>query len=292
MTGNQYTETMAQIEGNFVGLGVELKTHPDFLEIIDVIDGGSASQAGLTAGDKIVQVQDQGVSDLGSEAAADQLRGPENSFVILTIERETGKQHRIQLKRTRVEIKSVEDVQIIDPQYGIGYIRLTNFQKTTTRDFDEALWNLHRQGMRSLIVDVRDNPGGLLNASVEIANRFVSKGVIVSTRGRNPLEDFTHRAKLAGTWRVPLTVLIDQNSASASEIFAAAIADHDRGIVIGQQSYGKGSVQGIFPLNVSGGGIRLTTAKFYSPSGIPISRRGVKPAIEIQTVMKPKCKSA
>ena len=141
--------------------------------------------------------------------------------------------------------------------------------------------------MRSLIVDVRGNPGGLLNSAVDISDRFISSGVIVSTRGRNPLEDFVHRAKTAGTWRVPLVVLIDENSASASEIFAAAVADHQRGIVVGEQSYGKGSVQGIFPLNVGGGGVRLTTAKFYSPDGSPISQVGVSPAVPVQEVARP-----
>ena len=114
----------------------------------------------------------------------------------------------------------------------------------------------------------------MLSASVEVADRFVGSGVIVSTRGRNPMEDFTHRANAATAWRVPLVVLIDENSASASEIFAAAIRDHNRGVIVGNQSYGKGSVQGIFPLSVSGGGVRLTTAKFYSPTGKPISQVG------------------
>ena len=129
--------------------------------------------------------------------------------------------------------------------------------------------------MRSLIVDVRGNPGGLLQASVDIADRFVTDGIIVSTRGRNPMEDYTHRANMASTWRMPLIVLIDENSASASEIFAAAVSDHKRGTIVGERSYGKGSVQGIFPLNISGGGVRLTTAKFYSPHGNAISEVGV-----------------
>ena len=141
--------------------------------------------------------------------------------------------------------------------------------------------------MRALIVDVRGNPGGLLSASVDVADRFVGAGTIVSTRGRNPLEDYTHRAQVGGTWRVPLTVLVDENSASASEIFAAAIRDHNRGTIVGTKSYGKGSVQGIFPLNSSGGGIRLTTAKFYSPEGIPISQNGVVPDVKIQVAAKP-----
>ena len=275
MSNNQYTETMSQIEGNFVGLGVELRTHSNELEIVSVIPGGSADVGGLVKGDRIMAVDQQMVDAVGSERAADMLRGTEGSFVTLTVDRGNGAK-AMTLERRRVEIPSVDQVSIVDTQNGVGYIRLTNFQKTTARDFDAALWDLHRKGMRSLIVDVRGNPGGLLSASVEVADRFVTKGVIVSTRGRNTLENYTHRANLERTWRVPLVVLVDENSASASEIFAAAICDHKRGKIVGSRSYGKGSVQGIFPLTVAGGGVRLTTAKFFSPTGRAISEAGVK----------------
>ncbi len=274
MSSNQYSETMSQIEGNFVGLGVELRTHADHLEIVSVIPNGSASVGGIVAGDRITSVDRQSVAEIGSERAADLMRGVEGSFVQLVVDRNQATQI-VTLERRRVEIPSVDQVSIVDANSGVGYIRLTNFQKTTARDFDAAMWKLHRQGMRSLIVDVRGNPGGLLSASVEVADRFVGNGVIVSTKGRNPMEDYIHRANVSSTWRVPLVVLVDENSASASEIFAAAIRDHHRGTIVGQRSYGKGSVQGIFPLNVSGGGVRLTTARFYSPTGKAISEVGV-----------------
>ncbi len=139
--------------------------------------------------------------------------------------------------------------------------------------------------MRSLIIDLRGNPGGLLTASVEVVDKFVYDGVIVSTRGRSSLEDYNYTAHKAGTWEIPLDVLIDGDSASASEIFAGAIKDHHRGEIIGQQkSYGKGSVQGIFPLSTAGAGVRLTTAKFYSPSGAAISKVGVEPTIKVPQV--------
>jgi len=136
-------------------------------------------------------------------------------------------------------------------------------------------------------VDVRGNPGGLLSAAVDVSDRFVGSGIVVSTKGRNPMEDYTHRAQAQNTWRVPLVVLIDENSASASEIFAAAISDHGRGTIVGRQSYGKGSVQGIFPLNVSDGGVRLTTARFYSPLGRAISHGGVKPHVKVEQLARP-----
>ncbi len=287
MSESQYGETMSQIEGNFVGLGVELKTHKDRLEIVNVISGGPAGLGGLLPGDAILAIDNVSVFQTGAERAADNLRGPEGSDVILDIRRDGQPAQAIRLQRRKVDIPSVDQVGLVDRANGIGYIRLTNFQKTTSRDFDAALWQLQKEGMRSLIVDVRGNPGGLLTAAVEVADRFVYDGVIVSTKGRNPLEDFVHRAEQPGTWRVPLVVLVDEDSASASEIFAAAIRDHKRGIVVGHQSYGKGSVQGIFPLNIGGGGVRLTTAKFFSPNGQAIAQVGVHPDIPVETVSKP-----
>ena len=141
--------------------------------------------------------------------------------------------------------------------------------------------------MQTLVFDLRGNPGGLLSSAVEIADKFVSSGSIVSTKGRNPSEDYTYSAHRVGTWSLPLVVLIDGDSASASEIFAAAIRDHRRGTIVGQRSYGKGSVQGIFPLQHAGCGVRLTTAKFYSPSGGPISKVGVSPDVAVRNVAKP-----
>jgi carboxyl-terminal processing protease len=141
--------------------------------------------------------------------------------------------------------------------------------------------------MRSLVIDLRGNPGGLLTAAVDLADKFVASGNIVATRGRSPQEDFDYRARTGGTWQMPLAVLIDGETASASEIFAGAVRDHHRGTVIGQRSYGKGSVQGIFPLTTVKAGVRLTTAKFYSPSGQPITNRGVFPDVVVQTVKKP-----
>ena len=136
--------------------------------------------------------------------------------------------------------------------------------------------------MKSLMIDVRGNPGGLLVSAVEVVDRFVDRGVIVSTRGRSAQEDFTYSAHEQGKWRMPLVVIIDQDSASAAEIFAGAIRDHHRGTIVGVRSFGKGSVQGIFPLDESNAGVRLTTAKFYSPNGQPYSRVGVEPDIAVR----------
>ncbi len=199
-----------------------------------------------------------------------------------------GQQPReVVVRRRRVEVPSIDQASILDPQYGVAYLRLVCFQKGTCRDLDAALWRLHRAGMRTLIVDVRNNPGGVLTSAVDAADRFIDQGIIVSTRGRSAQEDYTYSAHSEGTWRVPLVVLIDQNSASAAEIFAGAIRDHRRGTVVGTRSFGKGSVQGIFPLDVAEAGLRLTTAKFYSPNGKPFSQVGVEPDVVVRVAAKP-----
>jgi carboxyl-terminal processing protease len=282
LTSDQLNDVYSQIEGNFVGLGIELKAASGALQIVNVITGSPAQRAGIRPGDRITEVDGRATANLSTDQAADLLQGPEGSVVTLVLVNSDNRPRRVSVRREHVEVPSVDDVRIIDRNYGVGYLKLTCFQKTTSRDLDAALWKLHREGMKSLIIDLRGNPGGLLTSSVEVADKFVEEGTIVSTRGRSPLEDYNYTAHKAGTWRVPLVVLIDGESASASEIFAGAILDHRRGKVVGQRSYGKGSVQGIFPLTVAGAGVRLTTAKFYSPGGRPIAHVGVQPDIVVQ----------
>ena len=282
LSGNQLDEMFSNIEGNFVGLGIELKPETDSLKILSVIPGGPAADAGITAGDHIIGVAGQMTNVVAPDLAADMLRGPEKSSVSLTLRDVAGNERILRVERRRVDVPCVEDVRLVDPDAKTGYLRLSAFQKTTTRDVERALWDLHRQGMRSLIIDVRGNPGGLLSAAVEVADRFLSDGRIVTTRGRNVRENFEYTAKTQNTWNVPLVVLIDHDSASASEIFAGAIGDSHRGVVIGETSYGKGSVQGIFRMQSAKFGLCLTTAKFYSPSGRAISDNGVQPDVFVE----------
>ncbi len=291
LTPDQLRDVYSQIEGNFVGLGVELKADGGDLLVVRTIPGSPASRAGIYAGDRIVAVDGRRTADLSTDEAAALLTGSEGSICRVSVVTagaaadsdiapslaSTSSPRVLDVRREHVEVPSLEDVSIIDRAKGVAYLRLPVFQKTTSRDFDTALWDLHRQGMQSLVIDLRGNPGGLLTAAVELADKFVAQGGIVSTRGRSPGEDFDYRANRGGTWRVPLVVLIDGDSASASEIFAAAIRDNRRGAIVGERSFGKGSVQGIFPLGIGGAGIRLTTAKFYSPLGKPISGVGVSP---------------
>ena len=281
LSPSQLHEMFDNIEGNFVGLGLELKSKSDFLQILSVIPGGPAAEAGIMGGERIIAVEGTRTDEAETDYVADLLRGPEHSTVAIQVRGVDGVERTLEVARRRVEVPCVENIHFADVENRVGYFRLTNFQKTTTRDVERALWELHRQGMRSLIIDVRGNPGGLLSAAVEVADRFISEGAIVSTRGRNARETFDYRAHRPNTWNIPLAVLIDGDSASASEIFAGAISDSRRGAIIGETSYGKGSVQGIFRMQTAKFGLCLTTAKFYSPSGRAISLQGVEPTIMV-----------
>ncbi len=287
LTPDQLNEVYSQIEGNFVGLGIELKADGGELLIVRVITGSPAQQAGMLDGDRILAVDGRSTRNLTTDQAANLLQGAAGSTVNLIVVTSGEQPRRLSVCRRRVDVPSIDRVKIIDRQHGIAYLRLACFQKTTCRDLDEALWKLHRKGMKSLIVDLRGNPGGLLMTAVEVVDKFVERGVIVSTRGRSTQEDFTYTARVPGTWRVPLVVIIDNDSASAAEIVAGAIRDHRRGTVVGVRSYGKGSVQGIFPLDMSTAGVRLTTAKFYSPTGRPYTRIGVEPDVTVRLAAKP-----
>jgi carboxyl-terminal processing protease len=281
LSPDQLDDMFSNIEGNFVGLGVELQPEGDDLNILSVIPGGPAMEAGVLAGERIVSVDGVSGKDAGTNRIADLLRGPEFSSVRVAISNRSGEVRELMIPRRRVDVPSVENDHFVDVESGVAYLRITNFQKSTSNDVEEKLWKLHRQGMKHLIIDVRGNPGGLLSAAVDLADRFLADGRIVTTRGRNVRENFDYAAHRQNTWSVPLAVLIDNDSASASEIFAGAIADNARGPVVGQTSYGKGSVQGIFKMQSAKFGLCMTTAKFFSPSGREISRNGVEPTIPV-----------
>ena len=277
LTADQLRDIYSQIEGNFVGLGVELKADNGTLLIVQVIPKSPAEKAGIRDGDRIVAVDGQATAAVSTDEAAELLTGAEGTLVRVSVVSPGQPARDVTVRREHIDVPSLEDVKLIDPQTGVAYIRIPAFQKTTPADLEGALWDLHHQGMRSLIIDLRGNPGGLLTSSVEVADKFIAEGGIVSTRGRSEQENFNYRAHRPGTWRVPLVVLIDGDSASASEIFAAAVQDSGRGKIVGARSYGKGSVQGIFGLGANGAGARLTTARFFSPLGHPISNVGINP---------------
>ena len=219
LTPDQLSEVYSQIDGNFVGLGVELKAQDGCLAIVRVIPGSPAEQAGVRAGDRIRAVDGRPTNRYTTDQAANLLQGPEGTVCTLVVAAPGEAERQIAVRRQRIEVPSVDQVHIIDAQQGVGYMRLTCFQKTTRRDLEAALWRLNREGMRSLIIDLRGNPGGLLISSVDVADLFLTQGVIVSTHGRIAQEDSTYMAHEEGTWSVPLTLIIDQESAPRPRSF-------------------------------------------------------------------------
>lgn len=278
LTPGEYREVMSQIDGNLIGLGVELWAEGNELRIVDVFRGGPAQLAGIVPSQYILQVDGASVQEIGAKKAADLLRGPEGSTVRLVLRTIDDQMIHLEVQRKRVDVPSVTVAEMAEPN--VGYIRITNFQKTTAAEVTRAMMNLSREGMQSVIIDLRRNPGGLLDSAVELADQFLSRGSIVSTLGRNGQETHNFTAT-SPAWDIPLVVLIDGDSASASEIFAGAINDHNRGTIVGQTSYGKGSVQGVFHNEYGNGGLRLTVSKFFSPKGTPISARGVQPHVQV-----------
>jgi carboxyl-terminal processing protease len=287
LTTGQLEDLYSQIEGNFVGLGVELKSAPDGLLVVHVIPNSPAQRVGIVANDRLVGVGTRSLHGMSVDEAAHLLQGPEGSLVTLAVARGPGAARAVTVRREHVEVPSVEEVAVVDPVAGIGRIKLTSFQKTTAADMEAALRRLDAAGMRALVIDLRGNPGGLLSSAVDVADLFIERGLVVATRGRSPEEDFNYTAGKPGTWKMPLVVLIDGDSASSSEILAGAIRDHKRGTIVGSRSYGKGSIQGIFPLETAGVGMRLTTAKFFSPRGLPFSGIGVEPDVAVVNTARP-----
>src|SRR5271157_4385581 len=273
----------AMIDGNFVGLGIELKNDPQGLRLVGVIRGGPAWEAGIVTGDRIVKVAGQVVKGLSLDEAANRLQGAEGTSIDLEILKRDGDRREVRLIRRHVDVESITRAKIVEPAEGIGYIQLAGFQKTSAEELDQAISGLQALGMRTLVLDLRGNPGGLLNVAVEIAGRFIDEGVIVSTRGRASGQSQVLRASGRARWRMPMYLLVDHDSASASEILAGALQDHHRATVIGDRTYGKGSVQSIFSLHSAPAGLKLTTAKFYSPRNRPYSEQGVTPDVPVKT---------
>ena len=284
LTPTQLQDMSNQINGEFVGIGVELKTIKGELRVIRPLTNSPAQKAGLLPGDAIVAVNGVRAADTTVDKISNSLLGESGSTVQLEIARRNAPNQIFDIVRQPVKSPSIDNIKIIDPEDKVGYLKINHFQKTSLNELDAALLFLNSQGMKSLIIDLRGNPGGLLQAAVETSNRFLPAGVIVSTKGKNPQENQEFRASRPNTQSIPLVVLIDKNSASASEIFAGAMRDFKRAKIVGTRSYGKGSVQGIFRLQNSNLGLRMTTAKFYSPLGKPFVRVGVSPDVEVQTV--------
>lgn len=283
LTPSKLDDLYAMIDGNFVGLGVELKGSPEGLRLVGVIRGGPAWDAGLVSGDQIVKIAGQSVKGLALDDAANRLQGAEGTSVELEVLKRDLTVRVVRLVRRHVEVESVTRARIVDEDEGVGYIQLAGFQKSSVDELDQAISGLSSLGMRTLVLDLRGNPGGLLNIAVDIAERFLDDGVIVTTRGRAPGQSQVFKSSGHARWRMPLYVLVDHESASASEILAGALQDHNRAVIVGARTYGKGSVQSIFSLHSAPAGLKLTTAKFYSPRDRAYSEVGVSPDLPIQS---------
>jgi carboxyl-terminal processing protease len=281
MDPESYREMQVETSGSFGGLGIEITIRDDQLTVVAPIEGTPAWRAGIQPGDRIVKIEGLVTKDMSLPDAVKRMRGPKGTKITVTVAREGLKEPiDVTLVREVIQVQSVKS-QELEP--GIGYIRIRQFQERTAPDLVAAVEKFEKTGrLGGLIVDVRSNPGGLLSAAVEVSEEFLGDGkLIVYTEGRvrNQNMRFTAHAKHAIT-EVPLVVLVNQGSASASEIVAGAIQDHGRGVVIGQQTFGKGSVQTIIPL-ADGSGLRLTTARYFTPKGRSIHGKGITPDIVI-----------
>jgi carboxyl-terminal processing protease len=270
-----------ETSGTFGGLGIEITIRDDVLTVVAPIDGTPAWRAGIQPGDRIVKIEGLATKDMSLADAVKKMRGPKGTKVTISVAREgTREPFDVAIMREVIQVQSIKAMEL---EPGIGYIRIRQFQERTAPDLVAAVEKFDKGGqLAGLIVDVRYNPGGLLSAAVEVSEEFLGDGkLIVYTEGRvrNQNMRFTAHAKHAIT-DVPLVVLVNGGSASASEIVAGAIQDHGRGVVIGQQTFGKGSVQTIIPLS-DGSGLRLTTARYYTPKGRSIHGKGITPDIVI-----------
>jgi carboxyl-terminal processing protease len=283
MPPETYREMQEETRGRFEGIGIEITSKDGVLTVVSPIEDTPAFKAGILAGDQIVRIEGDVTKNLSLMDAVKRLRGPRGTKVTITIMREgSTKPQDFTLVRDVIPVRSVR-YELMDKQY--GYIRLSQFQEKTDGDLDKAIKALETESkgtLKGLILDLRNNPGGLLDQAVKITDRFVESGLIVSVEGRRDEQKMKFYAHSQGTLPdYPLVVLINGGSASASEIVAGAIQDLKRGVVVGTPSFGKGSVQTIFPLK-EGAGLRLTTARYFTPSGRSIQAKGIVPDIIVK----------
>jgi carboxyl-terminal processing protease len=276
----------SETSGEFGGLGVEITVKKDVLTVISPIEDAPADKAGIKAGDKIISIDGETTKGLSLAEAAQKMKGKKGAPVILGVFRD-GLERPMDIKVVRGTVK-VKSVKYMDLDDGYAYIRITGFIENTTKDVRREI-NQHvgkYKSMRGLILDLRKNPGGLLDQAVQISDLFLEKGKIVSTAGRNGKEAEVINAQPDGTLPTfPLVVLIDEFSASASEIVAGALQDNKRALVVGQRSFGKGSVQSVVKLG-DGSGLKLTVARYFTPSGRSIQAEGIVPDVTVENFSK------
>lgn len=283
MTKQEHQELMIETKGSFSGVGIEISIRDKVLTVVAPIEGTPAYEAGLKAGDKIVKIEEKSTRGMTLMDAVKNIRGKKGTKVKLTIMRE-GEEKPLVFIITRdvIPLRSVRGL-LLTPD--IGYLRISNFQSKTAKDLASALKKMSKgRKLKGLILDLRNNPGGLLSQAIEVADLFLDSGVIVSTKGRNSNQDMQVTAQKDGMeGDFPIVVLVNGGSASAAEIVAGALQDNKRALLLGTKTFGKGSVQTILPLS-DGSGLRLTTARYYTPSGKSIQLSGITPDIEVKFI--------
>jgi len=273
-----YKELKIQTSGEFGGLGIVIGMRNGVLTIISPIDDTPAYKAGLKAGDIILKINDKATIDMSLDEAVNLMRGKPGTKVTLTIVRKNQKPFTVTITRGIIKIKSVK-AKNLENFPKIKYIRISSFDKNVVNNLKKILKNLKKENKKGIIIDLRNNPGGLLSQAIGVLDLFIDKGVLVSQKGRIKSENKTYYATRRGTYKnIPIVVLVNGGSASASEIVSGGLQDHKRAVIVGEKTFGKGSVQAILPINKNEA-IRLTVAKYYLPSGRTIQAKGVTPDI-------------
>ena len=275
-------ELEEDLNGEFGGIGIEVEIKDGHFTVISPVPGSPSDRAGLAHGDQLVSIDGKVLEKATSmDTVVEKLHGePKTTVQIVYFRPKTQKQYSISLVREIIRVESVKDARVIDDT--IGYVQITEFSEHTGEEFANAVDSLLKKGITSLVIDLRDNPGGLLDAAVEVAEPFFKKGeLIVYTQGRKPEDKEELKAQADGDpLNIPVAILINSGTASAAEIVSGAMKDTHRAVIVGERSFGKGSVQSIFHLK-DGEGMRLTTAHYYTPSGVTIHGHGVSPNVEV-----------
>lgn len=280
MTPEDFKDLEEETSGSFTGIGIEITVRDQILTAVAPIEGTPADREGIKSGDQIIKINGESTKSMTLLEAVKKLRGERGTSVTISILREGWKESKdFTFLREAIPIHSVKSMEI---EPGYSYIRISNFQNATAKEVRSALSNLKKKHpLQGLALDLRNNPGGLLDQAVKVADIFIDTGIIVSTKGKNNQEQMVFAAHQEGSHNTfPMVVLVNGGSASGSEIVAGALQDHKRAIVLGTTTFGKGSVQTILPLP-DGAGIRLTTAKYYTPSGASIQATGIKPDMAV-----------
>jgi len=279
ITPEDYKELMIETKGSFPGVGIVITVKDKVLTVVSPIEGTPAYEAGMKAGDQIIMIGDRSTKDISIREAVKLIRGPKGTKVKLTVRRK-GLEKPIDFLITRdvIPIKSVRSFSL---PFDLGYIRISNFQSNTGEDLAKELKKMDKdKALKGLILDLRNNPGGLLSQAVKVADAFLDSGLIVSIKSRDEREQKSVAHKNTKSRKYPMIVLVNEGSASASEIVAGALQDNKRALILGTTTFGKGSVQTLFPLS-DGSGLRLTTALYYTPSRRSIQASGIEPDIKV-----------